>query len=292
MSYSKNLVLGAALGLTLGLPAFAQETPEANEAAEADVNTVVATVNGEDITLGHMIVMRETLSDQNKALPDEVIFEGLLERLIQQRAVAQAVEELSLEAELSLENERNALIASRKVAELAAGIEVSDEDLQAAYDAKYADFQPQDEFNASHILVETREEAEAVIEELEGGADFAELAKDKSTGPSGPNGGSLGWFSAGMMVKPFEDAVLALEAGDVSEEPVETQFGWHVIKLNETRTPEAPTLEEERPALESAVWEEKLRAEIAAVVEEAEVARPDTADIDPAVLKNLSLIAE
>ncbi len=287
MSYQKNLVLGAALGLTLTLPVFAQDTAT----ADVDVSSVVATVNGEDITLGHMIAMRETLSDQNKALPDEVIFEGLLERLIQQRAVAQSVETLTMETELSLENERNALIASRAVAELAAGIEVTDEDLQAAYDAKYADFEQQQEYNASHILLETKEEAEAVIEELEGGADFAELAKEKSTGPSSDNGGNLGWFGPGMMVQPFMDAVVALEAGAVSAEPVETQFGWHVIKVNETRPLEAPTLEDERAELEAAVWEEKLRAEIAALVDSAEVSRPDTAGIDPAVLKDLSLIA-
>ncbi len=147
------------------------------------------------------------------------------------------------------------------------------------------------EFNASHILVESEEEAQAVIEELEGGADFAALAKEKSTGPSGANGGSLGWFGPGMMVEEFETAVAEMEPGEVSD-PVQTQFGWHVVKLNETRLPEAPEMSEVRGTLESEIWEERLREEIAAVVDAAEVERSDVSGIDPSVLKDTSLITE
>lgn len=286
MAQPKTLLAGAALCLALATPGLAQDD---TAPAEVTADTVVATVDGVDITIGHMIAMRETLSDQNKGLPDEVLFEGLLERLIQQRAVSQSVDEPGKATELAIENEESALIASGKVAEIAASIEVTDADLQAAYDEKYADYEPVKEFNASHILVETEEEALALIEELEGGADFAELAKAKSTGPSGPNGGTLGWFGPGMMVKPFEDAVVTMEPGDVSE-PVETQFGWHVVKLNETRLPEAPALDEVRGTLESELWEAKLREEIAAIVDGAEIERPDVSDIDPAVLKDMSLI--
>lgn len=282
MAYSKSLVCAAALCLSLALPAQAQQS-------DVNADTVVATVNGEDITVGHLIAMRLALSDQDRQLPDEVIFEGLLERLIQQRAVSGSVDELVKGTELAIDNERSALIASRKVTKLAEAIEITPEQLQEAYDAEYADYVPVKEFNASHILVASKEEAEAVIAELDGGADFAEMAKEKSTGPSGPNGGSLGWFGPGMMVPAFEQAVAVLEPGQISP-PVQTQFGWHVVRLNETRLPEAPALEEVQEDLRSTLWEESLRAEIAGIVESADIDRPDVSAIDPAVLKDTALI--
>ena len=152
--------------------------------------------------------------------------------------------------------------------------------------AQYIDAEPEPEFNASHILVETKEEADAIKTELDGGADFAELAKEKSTGPSGPGGGSLGWFGPGMMVPAFEEAVAGMEAGSVSE-PVETQFGWHVIKLNETRTAEAPALEGVREELETQIRQTKVQEAIESLTEAAEVDRSAAEGIDPSVLNNI-----
>ncbi len=285
MAYSRTLLLGAALGFSLAMPVVAQDAPDVT------ADTVLATVNGDAITLGHVIAMREMLEDQQKALPAEVLFEGLLERLIQQRAVVAAVDEIGKGTELAIENERSALIANRKVMQLAEAITIDDTDLQAAYDAKYAEFEPIKEFNASHILVATEDDANAVIEELEGGADFAELAAEKSTGPSAGNGGSLGWFAPGTMVPAFEEVAMAMDVGAVSE-PVETQFGWHVIKLNETRLPEAPALDDVRADLQQALWETRLREEVEALVNDAEIDRPDLSGIDPAVIGDTSLVED
>ena len=101
--------------------------------------------------------------------------------------------------------------------------------------------EPPKEFKARHILVETQSEANSIVAELEGGANFAELAKTKSTGPSGPNGGDLGWFSPNQMVQPFSQAVAALEDGAFSKTPVQTQFGWHVILREDSREATPPT---------------------------------------------------
>ncbi|MFK8017168.1 MAG: peptidylprolyl isomerase [Gammaproteobacteria bacterium] len=106
------------------------------------------------------------------------------------------------------------------------------------------------EYKARHILVETEEEAKSLIEKLDGGADFVELAKSDSTGPSGPNGGDLGWFGQGRMVEPFFNATVELESGNYTTAPVQTRFGWHVILLEQTR---------DRPFAESS---EQLRAEL------------------------------
>ncbi|WP_339768770.1 peptidylprolyl isomerase [uncultured Pseudosulfitobacter sp.] len=270
-----------AVALTLSQPLHAQdETP--------DLSTVVATVDGTEITLGHMLVAKATLPQQYQQLPDEVLFPGILDQLIQQTALEKSYEgDVPKRVELSMENERRSLIAGEAIEKILATA-VTDEALQAAYDATYANAEPTKEFNASHILVETEDEAKAIVEELKGGADFAATAREKSTGPSGPGGGSLGWFGAGAMVPEFETAVAAMEAGDISD-PVQTQFGWHVIKLNEVRNAEAPALEDVREELEQQVRSEAVTAAVDALVADADVNRDGAEGIDPSVLSTVTL---
>ena len=270
-----------AVALTLSQPLHAQdETP--------DLSTVVATVDGTEIPLGHMLVAKATLPQQYQQLPDEVLFPGILDQLIQQTALEKSYEgDVPKRVELSMENERRSLIAGEAIEKILATA-VTDEALQAAYDATYANAEPTKEFNASHILVETEDEAKAIVEELKGGADFAATAREKSTGPSGPGGGSLGWFGAGAMVPEFETAVAAMEAGDISD-PVQTQFGWHVIKLNEVRNAEAPALEDVREELEQQVRSEAVTAAVDALVADADVNRDGAEGIDPSVLSTVTL---
>jgi len=118
---------------------------------------------------------------------------------------------------------------------------------------------PPKEFKARHILVETQGEAVALIEKLQGGADFVELAKEHSTGPSGPSGGDLGWFTAQAMVKPFSDAVALLEDGDFTSSPVQTQFGWHVILREASRDSAPPPLESVRDAIKQRIEQQKFQ---------------------------------
>ena len=276
---------------SLALPAFAQDDTAEKTDAQTDVTaeTVVATVNGTDITVGSMIIARATLPEQYQQLPPEVLFKGILDQLVQQTALSQDFDgEVPKRIEMALENERRQLIAG-EVIERAMAQDVTEEELQAAYDEAYADAEPTEEFSASHILVETEEEAQAVKKELDEGADFAELAKEKSTAPSGPAGGTLGWFGPGMMVPAFETAVAELEVGAVSE-PVETQFGWHVIKLDEKRQKEAPKLEDVKDELETQVRQVKAQTLIEKTTEAADVDRSAADTIDPSVLTNLGLL--
>ena len=259
-------------------------------AQDVTADTVVATVNGQDITVGQMIAMRESLPQEYLALPDDLLFNGVLDQLIQQTALAQLGEKsISRRDELILETQRLGYLAGIVLDDTAIAA-VTDETLQAAYEAKYADAAPSKEFNASHILVETEEEAAAIKAEIDGGKDFTGIAKTRSTGPSGPNGGELGWFGLGMMVEPFETAVSGMEAGDVSG-PVQTQFGWHIIKLNETRMAEAPALDEVRDELAAEVQEQAVMDRVAAVTEQADVVRKDEG-LDPAILKDTAILGE
>lgn len=281
MSMGLKFKGAAALCLLLATPLSAQDVT---------ADTVVATVNGQDITVGHMIAMRESLPQEYLALPDDLLFNGVLDQLIQQTALAQLGEaQISRRDELILETQRLGYLAGIVLDDTAIAA-VNDDALQAAYDAKYANAAPSKEFNASHILVDTEEDAAAIKAEIDGGKDFTEIAKTRSTGPSGPNGGELGWFGLGMMVEPFETAVIGLEAGEVSG-PVQTQFGWHVIKLNETRMADAPALDEVRDQLAAEVQEQAVMDRVADVTEQAEVLRKDEG-LDPAILKDTAILGE
>ena len=274
----------SALALTLAMPVQAQDTLTAD--------SVVATVNGTEITLGHMLMVRASLPEQYQQLPNEVLWDGILDQIVQQTVLSQQdADEDSRRIQLALENERRTLLAAQ-VIENIVDEAVTDEAIQDYYTANYVEGgDTTEEYNASHILVETQEEAAAIVEELEGGADFAEVAAEKSTGPSGPNGGQLGWFSAGMMVPEFQAAVEELEVGAVSE-PVQTQFGWHVITLNEKRTKEAPALEQVRAEIESQLSQEAVTQRIEELTNSADVSRTAKEEVDTSVLSNLELLEE
>ncbi len=277
----RHLLTGAATALALAMPAYAQDA-----AAPADAGTVLAVVNGTDITLGHLVALRGRLPEEYQSLPDEVLLEGMLEQLIQQQAVVDAIE-TTPSLTLGVENETRAYLAGREIERLSN--EPVDEDaVQAAYDEAYGAAPAEPEYNASHILVETEEEAAAIVEELAGGADFATVAQELSTGPSGPNGGSLGWFGPGMMVPEFEEAVVTLEPGEVSA-PVQTQFGWHVIRLDDLRDQEKPALEAVRPQIEAQVRQAAVEAELARLLAAAEVVRTE-AEVDPAAIRDDTLL--
>jgi len=274
-----RLALGAACVFGLVAPAAAQDV---------SADTVVATVNGTAITLGHMIVLRETLPDQYQALPDDVLFKGILEQLIQQAALEQSLAgKITKRDALALENSRRGYLSGVALEGVVAAA-VTDTALQAAYDAKYAGAGGQTEYHAAHILVDTQEKAAALKAEIDTGADFAELARANSTDGAAESGGDLGWFGPGMMVKPFEDAVLAMKPGEVAG-PVQTQFGWHLIKLAETRIASAPPLDQVRDELATEIEKTAVAAAIDALTAAATVTRPGEG-IDPAALKDQSLL--
>jgi len=273
-----NFVAALGLAVTFAMPVQGQ-----------DANTVVATVNGKYITLGHMIVARAILPEQYQQLPNEVLFEGILKQLVEQTLLAGAFDgTLPKRIPISLENEQRSLIAGETL-EVVLSQALNEDAVKAAYDAQFADAEPSKEYNASHILVETEEEALAIQADVDGGADFATVAKEKSTGPSGPNGGSLGWFGKGAMVPSFEAAVVGLEVGAVSA-PVQTQFGWHVIILNETRNTSAPELDAVRTEIEGTLRQEAVTTKIEELREAATIDQSGVEGIDPSILSDLSIV--
>jgi len=272
-----------AMATVLSLPTLVQAAP--------DADTVVARINGEEITLGHMIIAHATLPQQYQQLPPEVLYNAILDQLIQQTALTQSrTGDVPSQVELSLENERRSLLAADVIEKIMAGA-VNNGDIKAAYDAKYADGFGEDQYHAAHILVETEEEAKAIKTDLDAGADFAATAKEKSTGPSGPSGGDLGWFGVGSMVPEFETAVVSMEQGQVSD-PIQTQFGWHVIILNEKRKKSAPELDAVRAELAGQLQEDAVEAKVEELTAAATIERPAIEGLQPEIIQNLGLVQD
>jgi len=174
--------------------------------------------------------------------------------------------ELAKEPRLAarIELQKHGARAQAVAADFISNASVSEEEILAAY-AEQIKLAPPLQFKARHILVASQGEAIDLITQLDGGANFEELAKEKSTGPSGPNGGDLGWFSPDQMVAPFSTAVAALADGGYTSEPVQTQFGWHVILREESRESEPPTFESVRDVINQQVQQNKFEAHIASL---------------------------
>ena len=219
------------------------------------------------------------------ALFDEAVLDLLLESRIQKPADqatseerAAAVDELtniyvvsslprakelgeSPAIKAQIELQEKAILFNALATDFLANNPATEQEIFNLYEEQVA-LSPPKEFKARHILVETQSSAIALIEELQGGADFAELAKENSTGPSAPSGGDLGWFTAQAMVEPFLNAVAAMEDGAFTPAPVQTQFGWHVILREESRDSEPPTLESARDAINQQVQQTKFEAHL------------------------------
>ncbi len=274
-------VLGsAALAIFLSTAATAQN--------EVTADTVVATVGDTEITVGHLIIARGQLPQQYTQFPNEVLFDGLVDQLIQQQLLADQLETVPPGIEVSLQNERRSMMANEVITDISADA-VTEEAVQAAYDERFADIEDVIEFNASHLLVETEEEANAAKQRIDDGAAFADVARDVSTGPTGPNGGNLGWFGPGAMVPEFETAITSLEAGQVSD-PFETQFGWHVATLNEERVQAKPTLEDMRRQLVGELQEAAVTARLEELAAGATVVKPEAGDFDPNIIEQIDLL--
>ena len=217
--------------------------------ALAQNRIAVATLDGNTIWLDEIMAVAETLPPEYQQQGIAGIYDQLIDEVANSRLAAVAAREGGLDTD---ENVASAMkmAADRVLAEAyitrEVGKEITEEAIQAAYDTYVADTGSRETVTASHILVETEEEAKAIIDQLKDGADFAELAREKSTGPSGPGGGSLGSFGRGQMVPAFEAAAFGMPVGSFSDNPVQTQFGWHVIQVSDKGIQEAPALDQMR----------------------------------------------
>lgn len=240
-------------------------------------DTVIATVNGDPITAGELALAGAEFADQLGQVPADRRDAAVLDLVINMRLASVAAEAEGMDAlpqvtsRLDLARKRtlySEFLRSRFVAA------ITPESVKARYDEEMANYVPAEEIRARHILVNNDQEAMAVeiIAELDAGGDFAKIAAEKSQDPgSGASGGDLGWFGRGMMVKPFEEAAFALEPGQHTKTPVKSDFGWHVILVEEKRMETPPTFEQEGPRIEQDLVRETFDREIGSLREAAKI---------------------
>jgi len=259
-----SVVCCAALAFVLaGAPAI-QKSLAQDQTAEGQANPdeVVARVDGTPITRSQLDLAQDELGPDLGQLPSETRDEVVLQYVVELTLLADAAREAGLEdteqyKRLSRYYELRALRDVFFQQEIRDNI--TDEAAQKLYDERIGSAAPEPEVRARHILVETEDAAKAVIQELNDGADFAELAKEKSTGPSASNGGDLGFFAKEQMVTPFAEAAFKMDAGEISE-PVKTRFGWHVIKVEEKRDREPPKFADVKERLKSSLIRQQLQS--------------------------------
>jgi peptidyl-prolyl cis-trans isomerase C len=241
---------------------------------EPDPSHVVASVNGVDITYLELTLAYQNLPKQYQRLPISAIEEQLVGRLVEQKVLIGLAKAAELDKgekfQAQLSYLEDSLLEQVYMADLYDKA-ITEEKIAEAYDKHVADLGDQFETRARHILVSEEEEAKEIIKLLEEGQDFATLAKDKSTGPTGPNGGDLGYFSKEQMVKPFSEAAFSLEPKTFTKEAVQTQFGWHVIFVEDRRAKPAPSLEELKESLIRDLQKAVLDAKLDEAVKQADV---------------------
>lgn len=268
MKYSYPLVL---LASVLALSACNKNT---TTAATAKDDVVLATVDGKNIGTSEFntFVTLAAGSSVDKLTAEQK--KQLLDRLVGVHLAAAAAEKAKLESQPETANLLNLwrtnLLSDAQLKKYLAEHPITDDELKAEYDTQVAAMPRQ--YHARHILVESKETADAIIKDLKGGADFAKIAKEKSKDPgSAKNGGDLDWFTLDSMVKPFGDAVAQLENGQVTQEPVQTQYGWHVIKLEESRTQAAPAFADVKTQVNQLVQSKKIESYLAELRKTAKV---------------------
>lgn len=274
------LLLGTALGFA-PVAALAQEATAPAAAAPAVApETVVATIGDLTITEADLAFAAEDLQQELQQVPAEERRAFLVTVLIDMKVMAKAAKEAGM-ADTELFKRRLQYLEERTLRrdyftqKIAAS--VTEESIKVAYDEYVKDFKPVEEVHARHILVATEEEAKAVKAELEGGKPFEVLAMEKTTDPSGKqNGGDLGFFAKGMMVPEFEAVAFTLEPGKVSD-PVQSQFGWHVIKLEEKRMSAPPAIEQLQQQLGQQVMFKAFDESVAALKKDLKLDIPDAA---------------
>jgi peptidyl-prolyl cis-trans isomerase C len=273
-------------------PAETPATPPAEtQTLERDPARVYATIDGLPITEADLDVAAQQYSQELGQLPMEARLPQLLNVVIDLRLLAKAAEGAGIDKKddviRQLAFDRSRALRNEYLRDKAEK-EVTEETMRARFDKEVAEFVPGNEFHLHHILVKTEDEAKAIIVDLEKGGDFAAIAKEKSLDPgSGSKGGDLGFVPKGLTFPEFEKAAFALEVGTMTKQPIETEVGWHVIKLQETRKEGPPLFNAEQVRIRNEMIRELVTGEVeslraAAKIEIVPPPQPPAAEGAPA----------
>lgn len=273
----KRAIITAAMAVVpfIVLPAAAQTKP-----AAAQEKIIVAIVDGENIYSSDVVMLFQTLPEQYRQAGLGQMADQIVERLIEQTLISNAARKSGLTETAEVKRRIKVLsdgILQQMYLDNKIGEQLTDDALKAAYREQIAGAKRPEEIRARHILVKTEAEAKKIIAELADKGDFAAAAKKHSTGPSGVKGGDLGFFSDGMMVPEFSKAAFALKADEFTKAPVKTQFGWHIIKLEERRKAEAAPFNEVAPKLRQELGRKAYEKIVADLRATAKISKPGQA---------------
>ena len=271
-----------AVAAVLAAPAAFAQTPAAGTLAPAGApaaapkngNPVVAVVGPYKIHMSDLQADLQSVPAQAQQLPPDQLYQVLLSQEVDRKAVLVAALKAGLEKDPAVAQQmqdaaniklENAYVQQKVVSQ------VSDAAVLAQYNKEYANKPGPEQVQARQILVQTEQQAQDIITQLNQGADFATLAQKDSIDPGAKNGGELGWFSQTEMVPAFANAAFALKPGEYTKTPVQTQFGWHVIKLEDTREVTAPPFDQVKPQITNALIRKKLQAYVADLKKNAKI---------------------
>ncbi|MCZ2158045.1 peptidylprolyl isomerase [Bartonella sp. 220] len=279
---TSTLLMSTSLGVVAqeGLNASSNDLKTLEKASEKTVSPshIMAVVDGKNITVGQLDELALEINPNLARFPDEQRRIMVLKAYLDMQALAKAAMSKGID-KTETYDKRMAVMRDNVLQQLyfkqTVVDQISDSDLETLYNKEVAALPKEDEVKARHILVKTKKEAEAIIKRLNKGENFEEIAKKSSTDGSAAVGGDLGYFSHGQMVKPFEDAAFGLKVGEYTKNPVESPFGWHVIKVEDRRLKQPPVFDDVKEMLRTQLIKERYQKLIVDLRSKLDVKYPD-----------------
>ena len=275
------------LATILAIIFFIQLSQEVYSQEALSADTPLIEVNGEIIKFGNAIIAFSKLQQKNVGFDKNTIFSQIVQQLVNEELLSQKIDKENKLTLLAVEHEKRSAKAAQMVSKILKNFP-NDELVNSAYKNLTNEFKGSLEYNASHILVKEEDQAKTIRKDIDDGKNFEALAKEHSIGPSGKNGGTLNWFDLGSMVPEFSTALMVLSEGDVSQ-PVQTKFGWHLIKLNKTREKKIPEFKEIRAQLVQNLRQKKINDYLKSLNENSEINFVGK-NINPNEITNMQLL--
>ena len=275
------------LATIIAITFFIQSSQEIYSQEALSADTPFIEVNGKIIKFGSAIIAFSKIQQRNVNFDQNTIFSQIVQQLVNEELLSQKIDKENKLTLLALEHEKRSAKAAQMVSKILKNFP-NDELVKSAYQNLTNEFKGSLEYNASHILVKEEGQAKTIRKDISNGKNFEALAKEHSIGPTGKNGGNLNWFDLSSMVPEFSTALMVLSEGDISQ-PVQTKFGWHLIKLNKTREKKIPEFKEIKAQLVQNLRQKKINDYLNSLNENSKINFVGK-DINPNEITNTKLL--
>ena len=275
------------LATMIAITFFIQSSQKIYSQEALSADTPFIEVNGKIIKFGSAIIAFSKLQQRSVNFDKNTIFSQIVQQLVNEELLSQKINKENKLTLFALEHEKRSAKAAQMVSKILKNFP-NDELVNSAYQNLTNELKGSLEYNASHILVKEEDQAKTIRKDIYDGKNFEALAKEHSIGPTGKNGGNLNWFDLASMVPEFSTALMVLSEGDVSQ-PVQTKFGWHLIKLNETREKTIPEFKKIEAQLRQNLRQKKINDYLKSLTENSEINFVGK-DINPNEITNMQLL--